>query len=88
LARGVLEISADILKAALVRARKSHIAYRANLNPKYLKEYLDLLTKSGLIEKEGKMYKTTWRGKKFLNLFVEINEYLKPLGREDVVQAL
>jgi len=66
-----------MLKAALGGARKSHIAYRANLNPKYLKEYLDLLMKSGLIEKEGKIYRTTRKGIEFLDLFSEINRYLK-----------
>jgi len=66
-----------MLRAALGGARKSHIAYRANLNPKYLKEYLNLLMKSGLIEKDGKKYKTTNRGIKFLNLFRKMNRYLK-----------
>lgn len=52
--RNSLEITAEILTIAESGAKKSHIAYRANLNHKFLGHYLDRLEEQGLIKKEAK----------------------------------
>lgn len=47
-------------------AKKTGIAYRANLNFKRVGEYLPYLLEKGLIENTGREYKTTEKGKEFL----------------------
>lgn len=47
--RSDIEISAALLGVAMNGAKKSHIIYKANLNFKIGKKYLDRLINSGLL---------------------------------------
>jgi predicted transcriptional regulator len=79
----------DILKVLAQRGplKLTHIMYKANVNCKVLKEYLDFLIKQGLIEERviGKgrvVYANTTRGTTVLKFFRELNKVL-PLLEED-----
>ena len=59
----------------------THVMYKANVNCSVLKEYLDFLTKQGLIEekilrKERIVYVITQRGVTVLKQFRELKEVL------------
>ena len=81
----------DILKVLGQRGplKLTHIMYKANVNCKVLKEYLDFLLKQGLIEERyvGKsqsriVYANTPRGITVLKYFRELNKAL-PIIEED-----
>ena len=68
------EIIVDILKAASVGAKKTHIMQRANLNPLMLKKYFPVLLNNDLIvEGEdpdgGSMYGLSDEGRTLLNMY-------------------
>ena len=63
--RSRIDISEEILSAALDGAKKTHIVYSANLNFDIINKYLDMLEEKGLIVKDGELYITTDKGKKF-----------------------
>jgi len=88
LSRNRFEISADILRAALEGASKTRIQYTAYLNPRSVKEYLELLVNLGLIEQDGKKFRTTEKGVKFLRLLNEISNYMpmKNMVKEQVMK--
>jgi len=65
--RDELEILSEVLKIAKDGAKKSHIVYKANLNFKIVKDYLDTLMRSNMITLEGRNYKTTERGLRYIN---------------------
>ncbi len=67
--RNNLEITAEILELAEAGERKSHIAYRANLNYMFLGRYLERLEDQGLIVRDaerGGRITTTEKGVAFL----------------------
>ena len=64
--RTKLDIMADILAIASEEAKKTKVAYSANLNFTRLSGYLPYLVDKGLIEKTDWGYKTTEKGKEFL----------------------
>jgi predicted transcriptional regulator len=74
--RSSLELTADVLGAALEGAKKTAIMYRANLSFDLLNRYLDLLTtkKVLLVRDEFGLYWVSPRGMKFLR---EYNSYKK-----------
>jgi predicted transcriptional regulator len=79
----------DILKVLAQRGplKLTHIMYKANLNCKVLKEYLDFLLKQGLIEERivGKcrvVYADTPRGITVLKFFRELNNALLIIPEE------
>lgn len=77
--RSDIEISAAILRVARGGARKSHIVYKANLNFKTIRTYLDRLRDSGLISgpMEGKrLYWTTEKGIEYLSHFEGFQDYI------------
>ena len=87
--RSKLEIYVDILKVLGLRGplKLTHIMYKANVNCKVLKEYLDFLLAQGLVEERsvGKsrvVYANTQRGITVLKYFRELNKAL-PLIEED-----
>lgn len=87
--RSKLEMYVDILKVLGQRGplKLTHIMYKANVNCKVLKEYLDFLLKQGLIEERvvGKsriVYANTQRGIMVLKYFRELNKAL-PILEED-----
>ena len=77
--RSNIEISADILKVAMNGAKKSHIVYRANLNFDVVKRYLKRLNEAGLINLpslNGHIFKTTSKGKEYINQYENLNAYI------------
>jgi predicted transcriptional regulator len=76
--RNNLEIVAEILKIARKGAKKTRIVYGANMNFKMLDEYLEKLTKAGLIansEDNGGLIKTTEKGVEYLQQFYSLQEF-------------
>ena len=96
--RSKLEIYVDILKALVYRSplKITHVMCKANVNCSVLKEYLDFLTKQGLVEekiirKERKVYAITQLGMTVLKQFRELKEVLpivEETGNEARNQAL
>jgi predicted transcriptional regulator len=77
--RSDIEISAAILHVARNGAKKSHIVYKANLNFKIGKKYLDLLITSGLLrgpEDDNRIFRTTEKGVDYINYFKGFKEYM------------
>ena len=78
--RNDIEISAEILKVAMNGARKSHIVYKANLNFKIIRKYLNNLEKSGLITSspdKNKIFSTTKKGREYLDHFEAFEDFTK-----------
>jgi predicted transcriptional regulator len=71
--RSRLDIIIDVLEAGKEGTNKTSIVYKANLNFKLVKEYLDLLQKHGLIENKLNKYMTTEDGKSFLDKAKEVS---------------
>jgi predicted transcriptional regulator len=78
--RSRTDIVATILQVAENGAIKTRIMYRSFLSFPQLKEYLELLTESGLLEhnEEEKRYYTTEKGRHFLKMYREIGRILAP----------
>ena len=81
--RSQLEMYVDILKVLAQRGplKLTHVMYKANVNCSVLKEYLDFLTKQGLVEekiirRERVVYAITQRGVTVLKQFRELKEVL------------
>ena len=76
--RNNLEIVAEILKIAKKGAKKTRIVYGANMNFKMLDEYLEKLTKAGLIansEGNSGLIRTTEKGVEYLQQFYGLQEF-------------
>jgi predicted transcriptional regulator len=87
--RSKLEIYVDILEALGQRGplKVTHIMYKANVNCKVLKDYLDFLVKQKLIEERmvesGKVvYANTTYGTEVLKFFRELDKMLPLLEEE------
>jgi predicted transcriptional regulator len=78
--RSKLDIVSAILNAAQGGALKTQIMYYAFLSVPQLKEYLELLQKSGVLEymPEKRLYYTTERGRSFLRSYIEVGQLLYP----------
>ncbi len=77
--RSDIEISASILQVAMNDAKKSHIIYKANVNFKIGKKYLDRLITYGLLQgpkSENRVFRTTKKGADYINYFKSFKEYL------------
>jgi predicted transcriptional regulator len=81
--RSKLEMYVDILKVLAQKGplKLTHVMYKANVNCGVLKEYLDFLTKQGLVEekiirRERVVYAITQRGVTVLHQFRELKEVL------------
>ena len=81
--RSKLEMYVDILKVLAQRGplKLTHVMYKANVNCSVLKEYLDFLTKQGLVEekmlkRERIVYAITQRGVTVLKQFRELKQVL------------
>lgn len=76
-------IMAEILNAAKEGITKTQILYRANLSFTQLVHYITLLSELNFLETievdEKTIYKTTRRGKQFLQRFKEIERLSKKL---------
>ena len=72
-------IISQILDICINGASKTRIVYQANLNFRTINPYIDLLTKSGLINVKNEqtiIYKTTPKGLNLLNNFKQIQSEL------------
>lgn len=81
--RSKLEMYIDIITVLSHRGplKLTHIMYKANVNCSVLKEYLDFLTKQGLVEERtvGKarvVFAVTQRGIMVLKYFKELKQVL------------
>ncbi len=79
--RSRLDIIIDILDVARGGVNKTTIVYKANLNFKLAEKYLDLLMKQGLVENHLDKFKTTDKGKVFLQKAREITQQLTDSDR-------
>ncbi len=79
--RGRLSIIADILDVAKRGALKTRIMYGASLSFSQLSDYLPFLLDSNLLKvvdnPNKSLYKTTNKGLKYLQYYMEIGELLK-----------
>jgi predicted transcriptional regulator len=71
------DIIADILKTAAMGTKKTRLVYLSNLNFTILKDYLDLLLKTELLEFSEDELFTTLKGFLFVEKYVEIQKLLK-----------
>ncbi|MDG6995436.1 MAG: hypothetical protein JRN52_05895 [Nitrososphaerota archaeon] len=82
--RDRLRIVSTILTVAKEGYLKTHLMFRANLNHLMVSEYLEELLRLGLVQEEGagssKIYRTTAKGLKFIELYKTISGILE--GRE------
>lgn len=80
--RSDIEISADILKVAVNGAKKSHIIYKANLNFKIGKKYINRLINSGLMIGplgRDRVFLTTEKGVEYINQYEGLKNYMNYL---------
>jgi len=79
--RNDLDICVDILHVARKGAKKTHIVYKANLNFKIVKKYINRLIKTGMLSsaKDSSLYVTTGQGIKFLVKYNELVTPMKPV---------
>ncbi|MDH5441531.1 MAG: winged helix-turn-helix domain-containing protein [Candidatus Bathyarchaeota archaeon] len=65
--RGRLEILGEILSICRKGVNKTRIVYGANSNFKLMSEYLKFLLERGMVTERNRIWRTTDRGRKFLN---------------------
>ena len=78
--RNSFQISVEILRVASQGAKKSHIVYKANLNFKIVKGFLNSLKKAGLLsgpEGEQKIYRTTDKGIDFIQHYEGLKDFMR-----------
>ena len=78
-----MDIVADMLQVAQDGAIKTRIMYRSFLSFPQLKEYLELMTDSGLLDysEEERKYHTTNKGRHFLKIYHQVGSAIAPKGR-------
>lgn len=79
--RDSVQVMVNMLTVALEGTKKTKIVYKANLNFKQAQKYLDFLLSKGLIGVEGssgkrKVYRTTERGRTFINRYKKTLELI------------
>jgi len=67
--RNDIDIIASILNEAHRGARKTRIMYRCNLSHRQLQAYLKLLLGMGLLASRSDLFKTTAKGRKFVDAY-------------------
>jgi len=70
--RNNLDIYSDILRVSRSGAKKTHLVYKANLNFKIVKKYLQGCIKNGFLEQSGERFYTTEKGSRFLEQYEEL----------------
>ena len=85
--RGKIEIMANILSLSTVGIKKTHIMYRANLSYEQILYYLNELQVRGLLEQDveegAQVYRTTGKGREFLQHFTQMAELIKGYPEEE-----
>ena len=89
--RGWLEIIEYILVTCKSGALKTHIMYKCNLNSQQIQQYLQFLLNCGLLERQTEsaeskrgIYKTTGRGKKYMDAYNQIADIFIESKMDDV----
>jgi predicted transcriptional regulator len=78
--RNRIQIISELLEVARGGVIKTHLMYSANLSFKMLSQYLDFMLRAGLLkevknpETGTKIYKTTSKGTKYLELYRKVQE--------------
>ena len=91
--RNRMQIVANLLSIAKSGALKTHLMYRANLSYLMVTEYLDFLCRSNLIKEtvdvEGttKLYQTTEKGLKYLEVYDSLQAIVGLDSRKSVSKA-
>ena len=67
--RSDIDIMASILNEAHRGARKTNIMYRCNLSHRQLQAYLKLLLGMELLASQSDLFKTTLKGRKFVDAY-------------------
>ena len=79
--RDRLHIMAEIMEATKGSQLKTRIMYRANLSFKQVNDYLSFLTEMGFlrvhVEKSKKRYKTTAKGRLYIENYMEMSNLLR-----------
>lgn len=70
--RSRIDIIIEVLDAAQMGVNKTSVVYKTNLNFKLADKYLGLLQKRGFVENRADKYKTTDKGKTFLEKAREV----------------
>jgi predicted transcriptional regulator len=88
--RGKIQIMGDVLALGTSGIKKTHIMYKANLSYEQVHLYLGELIAKRLIAQdassrssEGVVYRTTEKGREFLQYYTRLTECLE--GEEEVV---
>jgi predicted transcriptional regulator len=76
--RGKLEIIVDILTVCKDGALKTETVYKANLNFKRVDKYIPFLENRNLLEHSDNIYRTTDKGKEFLDNYYNMKELFTP----------
>jgi predicted transcriptional regulator len=75
--RGRVEIIAEILLVCEKKRVKTNIMHKTNMNYTRLKKHLKFLTVRGLLSHNMGKYYTTDKGRRFLELFVNLHNILE-----------
>ncbi len=81
--RGSAELIMAMLVAASAGAKKTHIMFRSNVNPLVLEKYIKFCLNNSLLIKEGNIYKTTEKGKRFIACLQKIDELKQDLSEAE-----
>lgn len=71
--RNKIEISDEILSAAIEGAKKTNIVHSSKLDFKIASKYIELLMKKGFLEQHENLYLTTEKGKKLRDKIKKLN---------------
>ena len=79
--RGKIQIMGDVLALATSGIKKTHIMYKANLSYEQVHLYLSELIGKRLISEDasqdGVLYRTTEKGREFLQYYTRLVEFLE-----------
>jgi predicted transcriptional regulator len=88
--RGKIQIMGDVLALGTSGIKKTHIMYKANLSYEQVHLYLGELIAKRLIAQdassrssEGVIYRTTEKGREFLQYYTRLTECLEEGGEEE-----
>ena len=85
--RGKIQIMGDVLALGTSGIKKTHIMYRANLSYEQVHLYLGELISKRLIAQDvssadGIVYRTTEKGREFLQYYTRLTEFLEEVRGE------
>ncbi len=90
--RGKIQIMGDVLALGTSGIKKTHIMYRANLSYEQVHLYLGELIAKRLIAQDvssadGIVYRTTEKGREFLQYYTRLTEFLEEVQGEEEQQG-